>query len=58
MNKKPELVVFGRHVPWWEQNPRVLCALTCVGTVSDTVLSDVMWLVVGCFLAFSLASRN
>ncbi len=36
----------------------MLCALTCVGTVCNTVVSDVRWLVVGCALAFSLASRN
>jgi hypothetical protein len=50
--------LLGRYVPWREQNPRALCALTCIGTVGDTVVSDVRWLVVGCALAFSLASRN
>ncbi len=48
----------GTYVPWREQNPRALCALTCIGSVHNTVVSDVRWLVVGCALAFSLASRN
>jgi hypothetical protein len=56
--KKPELVLFGRYVPWWEQNPCAFCSLTCIGTGRDTVVSDVRWLVVGCTLAFSLAARN
>jgi hypothetical protein len=24
--------------PWREQNPRALCALTCIGTVGDTFI--------------------
>ncbi len=56
--QKLELVLFGRNIPWREQNPHALCALTCIGNVCDTVVSDVRWLVVGCALAFSLASRN
>jgi hypothetical protein len=51
-------VLFGRYVPWREQNSHALCALTCVETVGNTVVSDVRWLVVGCALAFSLALRN
>ncbi len=51
VNKKLELVVFGRCVPWQEQNPCALCALTCVGTVCDTVVSDVRWLVIWVVLA-------
>ncbi len=41
-----------------ETKPCALCACTCIGTVGDMVVSGVRWLVVGCALAFSLASRN
>jgi hypothetical protein len=43
----------------------VLCALTCIGTVSDTFIElidkrklKLSQIVVGCALAFPLASRN
>ncbi len=51
--------------PWQKHNPHALCALTCTGTVSDTFIELIeMWksklcqVVVGCALAFPLATRN
>jgi hypothetical protein len=64
--QKVTLVLFGRYITIAEtQSMCVLCALTCIGTVTDTFIeliekrkSKLCQVVVGCALAFSLAIRN